>query len=92
LHAFLQTRRALLGPLFCWNIFDRTTFFSLNFRQQNQPFQVEMSTRVNTAAAEEVAAIEELVSDLEKRLRRRVKQPAPLMTSVSSSATPWTAS
>jgi ElaB/YqjD/DUF883 family membrane-anchored ribosome-binding protein len=29
-----------------------------------------MTTRARTAAAEEVAAIEELVSDLEKRLRR----------------------
>ena len=29
-----------------------------------------MTTRAKTAAAEEVAAIEELVGDLEKRLRR----------------------
>jgi hypothetical protein len=56
-----------------------------------------MTARTKSLAAEEVAAIEELVSDLEKRLRRlsdtaKRKGSAPPTTSVSSSMTPWIAS
>src|SRR5262245_9619523 len=44
---------------------------NLALSQRNQLFQVQkMTTREKSVAAEEVAAIEDLVSDLEKRLRR----------------------
>jgi ElaB/YqjD/DUF883 family membrane-anchored ribosome-binding protein len=43
---------------------------SLALDNKIRRFRCKMTIRAKTAAAEEVAAIEELVSDLEKRLRR----------------------
>ena len=44
--------------------------FSLVLNGKMNVLGVKMTTRAKTVAAEEVAAIEELVSDLERRLRR----------------------